>query len=241
MIRIAICDDIPEHLHFTEALVRRELSSFEPEIDSFRNAGQLMKCLSAGDYAPDVAVLDVEIGDENGIDLAKEINRLLPACRIIFLSGHAEYASASYEAEHIWFVLKSQADNYIGPALRRALASSGSGDGGLGIVAKSAGKRFFLPLGEILYIDREARRTRIVCEKESYFVSGSPVSLITEPVALFFVRCHQGYWVNLRNVKGIEKEEFLLSDGTRVPIGRTFRAQARERFFARFSDLPRQE
>lgn len=236
MVRIAICDDIPEHLHYTETLVRRELNSFEPEIDSFQNAGQLLKCLEAGDYAPDVAVLDVEIGDKSGIDLAKHINRLLPACRIIFLSGHAEYASASYEAEHIWFVLKSQADSYIGPALRRALSTSLSGDGGLGIVAKTGGKSFFLPLGEILYIDREARKTRIVCEKDSYFVSGSPASLITEPVALSFVRCHQGYWVNLRNVKGIEKEEFLLSNGTRIPIGRTYRAQARERFFERFSD-----
>ena len=235
MVRLAICDDQPEHLRYTASLIRRELNSYILEIDSFPNAGQLLKCLQAGDYAPDVAVLDIELGPASGIDIAKELNRLLPSCRIIFLSGHAEYTSASYEAEHIWFVLKSQADAYFGQALRKAISSSPSGESALGIVAKNGGKSFFLPLGEVLYIDRVARRTRIVCREESYFVSGSPTELITEALVSSFVRCHQGFWVNLRNVRGLEREEFVLSNGARIPIGRTYRTQARERFFARFT------
>lgn len=236
MVRLAICDDQPEHLRYTALLVRRELNSYILEIDSFSSAGQFLNCLKVGDYTPDIAVLDVELGPASGIDIAKELNRLLPSCRIIFLTGHAEYVSASYEAEHTWFVLKSQADAWFGQALRRAISSSPSGESALGIVAKSGGKSFFLPLGEVLYIDRVARRTRIVCREESYYVSGPPTKLVTEALASSFVRCHQGFWVNLRNVRGLEREEFVLSDETRIPIGRTYRAQARERFFARFSE-----
>ena len=237
MVNIAICDDDATPLGYTASLVRRELSSYALELDSFQNAQTLLNCVETEGYRPDIAILDIEMGKLSGIDVAKAINTALPACRIIFLSSHADYITASYEAEHVWYVLKSQADTYIGQALRKAMAALPAADASvLGIAAKSGGSSFFVPLGRILYIDRENRRTRIVCEDGIHRVSGTPASLITGPLQEQFVRCHQGYWVNLGKIQALDRDEFVLSDGTRLPISRTCRAEARERFFHRLRE-----
>ena len=234
MLKIAICDDNPEHLEYTASLIQKDLSSFSLDLELFSDAYQLMKLVQEDHYNPDIAVLDIKLGQENGIDLAKRINSLVPACRIIFLTGFADYAPASYEARHVWFVLKSSADRYLGPALRRALEGLDDPSAVLGITARTGGKSFFIPLGDILYLERYARKARIVCKNEIHLVSGSPANLINERVAPFFVRCHQGYWINLRQVSALERDEFVLINGARIPISRSFRGDARSRFFGQF-------
>ena len=242
MLTIAICDDNPVHLERTASLVRRETDASHTEIDCFSGWDSLQKVLASGDYKPDIAILDVVLekqnpkagADRTGIDLARELNRMLPECRIIFLSGYPEYISASYEAKHVWFVLKSQAETYLGPALKKALSSSAATAGVPGIAVRNGKRSFFLPLEDILYIDRDGRKTRVVCKEESHLVSGTPASLISGAVRDSFVRCHQSYWVNLTAVRELDHEEFILHNGTRIPIGRTYRQDARERFFRRY-------
>ena len=48
-----------------------------------------------------------------------------------------------------------------------------------------------------------------------------------------FIRCHQSYWVNFRQIETMENDCFLLPGGLRVPISRTYRSTAREQFFSR--------
>ena len=237
MLKTAICDDNPEHLNHAASLVLAELSSYAPDVELFHSAEDLIQAVECDRYRPDIAILDILLEDENGIELAKKLNALLPGCSIIFLTGYPDYAPASYEARHVWFVLKSSAEQYLGPALHRALDAAARDESILGITAHSRGKRFFLPLGDILYIERVARKTRIVCKDASYYVSGSPAAQLQGAVSSYFLRCHQGYWVNTRQIKALQREEFVLTDGTRIPISRTFRDEARSRFFEQFSAL----
>ena len=232
MLTIAICDDSARHRRYTAQLVRRALEDYTLELDEFSTAESLRKCVSNGDYHPDIAILDVELGEENGIELAKSLNRFLPDCRIVFLSGYARYASASYEAEHVWYVLKSQAEQFLGPALRRAAARSKVGAAEL--LVRWEGNSFSVPLNEILYFEREDRKTWMVCREKRYRVSGTPDAVIGDRFAQAFVRCHQSCWVRLASVASLEREQFILDNGQSVPIGRTYRANARERFFSRF-------
>ena len=235
MIKIAICDDNDQHLQYTAELVRKELSSHQIELSLFANAEDMLQFIIAEKQYPDIAVLDVVLGGEDGIQLAKKLNHLTPGCKIIFLTGYPDYASASYEADHIWFVLKSAVEVYLAPALQKALAVSE--ENLLGITAKTGGKTFFIPLGDILYLDRVGRKARIVCKDGIYPVSGKPASLINERIGEYFVQCHQGYWINLRQVKALEKNESVFEGDLRIPISRTFREDARARFFARLSGL----
>ena len=231
MIRIAICDDEGAQSAYTAALVRKELPSYELEIERFPTADALLREIESDAYSPDIAVLDIMLGADNGIELAKKLNLILPGCRIIFLTGYADFAPESYEAVHVWFVTKAAAECYLGAALRRAMDGLPGPTEELGITARRGGKHFFVPLGEVLYLDRHGRKARIVCKEGAFEVSGQPSALISGKTAPFFLHCHQGYWVNLKQIRGLDRNEFVLNDGTRVPISRSRREESRRRFF----------
>ncbi len=57
--------------------------------------------------------------------MAQSMKHYAPFCQIIFLSSYLSYATEVYETEHIYFILKSQLHQRIGPALHQALTALG--------------------------------------------------------------------------------------------------------------------
>ena len=47
-----------------------------------------------------------------------------------------------------------------------------------------------------------------------------------------FLRCHKSYLLNLAHVTGLEKNEFLLDDGARIPISATNLSRSKSAFLA---------
>ena len=240
MILIAICDDNPLHLEHAEKLTRevlaREKTAFH--IRLFSDAGQLMNAMDEEEFQPDIAVLDIEMDGEDGISLAKDLNALVPGCRIIFLTGYIDYAPDAYTAEHIWFVLKSRASEHFALAMQKALSSlKEQSAASPGFLVREDGRTVFVPLDEILYLSRISRKAFIHCLNRDYTDSRRPALLIPEQLKTHFLQCHQGYWVNLSKIRELDGHEFVLTDGTRIPISRGFRDNAREAFFDTFLSI----
>ena len=216
MIQLALCDDNALHLKYAASLIERAYPPAKVEINAFSGGPALLKSLRLGDYVPDVAVLDIRMEEGDGISLAGELNRLAPACRVIFLTAYSEYAPEVYTTRHVWFIPKERA------------APQGQTEH---FTLRSQGKSVLVPLQNLLYIDRVGRKTRLVCLTEEHLVNQSPAELIPSTAAPWMIRCHQGYWVNGMHVRSIDHNEFVLDNQQRIPISRTFRDAARARFF----------
>lgn len=233
MINVAICDDEELHLKHEIKLISARLAQHEHICDGFLSAEALLKAMQYGDYKPDIAVLDISMGGMDGISLAKELNSLAPECQIIFLTSHLGYAPDVYSTDHCYFVIKEQADGRIGDALDKALlALSAEKRQVISVVAKSGGATEVIPVSRILCFDCYGRRTRIVTENGEFITAQKPEALLGAESGGFFVRCHQSYWVNLEKVAALKSNEFQLKNGMAVPLGRAYRRQAREAFFA---------
>lgn len=123
MLQLAVCDDEAVCLRQTVDILRAALGDTPHQLKTFENAPAMLAMLAEDGYRPDIAVLDICMGDMDGITLAKQINRLAPACRVIFLSSYAGYLMDAYEAEHIYYVLKSDEAARLPVALRKALGA----------------------------------------------------------------------------------------------------------------------
>ena len=134
---------------------------------------------------------------------------------------------------HVWLVLKERADEFLLPALRKALSVEESEPAPEVLQVRSEGKVLLLPVDSVLYVDRFGRKTRINCQEGRYVIAQPPAKLLSSLLSARFVRCHQGYWVNLSHIAALDHYEFILDDGTRLPISRTWRDAARARFFDR--------
>ena len=123
MLQLAVCDDEAGCLRQTVDILRAALGDTPHQLKTFQNAPAVLHMLAEDGYRPGIAVLDICMGELDGISLAKEINRLAPACRVIFLSSYAGYLKGAYEAEHIYSVRKSDEAARRPGALRKALGA----------------------------------------------------------------------------------------------------------------------
>ena len=157
----AICDDNPLHLKKAESLTRDYLDAHQVtcRIHRFSGPQALLAALKGEEMQPDLAVLDIEMPGENGISLAKKINRLVPGCRIIFLTAYIDYAPKVYEADHIWFVVKNRAEEFFPSAMDKALSSLADRDtASPGLLVREEGKTVFLPLESVIYLSKVNRK-----------------------------------------------------------------------------------
>lgn len=119
-IRVIVADD---HRMFREAL-RGPLGA-EADIDIIGEAGTGVDALAALDQAyPDILVLDIGLGDINGIEVARTAIRRHPALRIVALSGFAEriYVEEMLKAGASGYVVKSAGTDELISAIRAVAA-----------------------------------------------------------------------------------------------------------------------
>ncbi|CCX50622.1 lytTr DNA-binding domain protein [Clostridium sp. CAG:226] len=161
MLNIAICDDDALHGRHTAAQISGLDGFAAAKLSLFTSADNLIYAITEDNYAVDIAVLDIQMESMDGIELAKRINEIAPECQIIFLSGHIEYASKVYDAEHVFFVLKSQSETYLKSALEKAVHRRESAKANYIVITNGANAQR-MPWDKVQYLERVLRRTKVV-------------------------------------------------------------------------------
>ncbi|HLI85602.1 MAG TPA: response regulator transcription factor [Bryobacteraceae bacterium] len=108
-----------EHQMVREGLQR----ILEPEFEVVGEAGDGRSLLLAAQrLRPDVALLEITMPLLNGIDAARQLRKLCPHTKLIFLTAHAgrEYAIEAFRAGAAGFVLKRSKPEELLGAVRAA-------------------------------------------------------------------------------------------------------------------------
>jgi DNA-binding NarL/FixJ family response regulator len=118
--RLLVVDDHP--------ILRRGLTSLiasEPDLSVQGAVGTRAAALEAiRKSQPDLVIVDLALGDEDGLDLVKEIKTCYPKIPSLVLSMHDEvvYAERALSAGALGYVTKQQLDDTVLGAIRNALA-----------------------------------------------------------------------------------------------------------------------
>ena len=94
MIKIALCDDDSPFVSKITGLIQSLLqnSTDSPVLTTYINPTALMDAISDGERY-DVYILDVEMPEQNGLEVAKHIRQFQPNAALLFLSSHLNYAT----------------------------------------------------------------------------------------------------------------------------------------------------
>jgi len=120
VIRLMLVDDEPLAVKYlAEALM--ELEGLEIEIVKAYSGMEALHRLEEGKL--DILLTDIRMPGMNGIELADHVRRRWPRCRTIFLTGYDdfEYAQSAIRKGGIDYVLKTEGDEAIIRAIRKAL------------------------------------------------------------------------------------------------------------------------
>ena len=230
MLQIVIFDDIPVQADAIKSAVALYIQ--EPcQMTLFSEAPAFKAYLADSGNAIDILLMDIDLGSpqEDGIALAKLVHTQRKNCQIIFVSAYTHYISAVYDAEHIFFVTKTDIGYWLPKALEKAVARLSTATGQKLRFTYNR-KSMVISTEDILFFERQVRKTTIQTRQEQYIIAerleNLPVTLPSPP----FIRCHRSYLINLDYVVQHQKTEFHITSGHVIPISRSFAAEAKAAF-----------
>lgn len=227
MLRIVICDDNAEITGCLQGWLHERFSRESVEISTFTSAKDLEDAVEQGLRA-DIAILDILLGKDNGILLAKQLFPSAAQTQVIFITGYVEYCSAVYETEHIYFLLKPLQEQAFQQAMEKALeAWREVGKKDLLVQTKKAIQR--IPVSSIRYLESVGRKVRVHCQDE-VVECYAMLSTLADRLPGSFLSCHKSFLVNLDYVKRMESNQFVLMGNEEIPISQARKAEAKRRF-----------
>lgn len=118
---------IRELLAEDQGMMRGALSrllGMEPDIEVVADVGSGdLVVQSAQEARPDVALLDIEMPNLNGLDACRELRRAVPECRVIILTtfGRPGYLRRAMESGASGFLVKDAPIANLAVAIRRVM------------------------------------------------------------------------------------------------------------------------
>lgn len=242
MLHIAICEDEELHLKTIQEELQKVSDSEKYgllDIHSYLNREEQGKLYTEDSLKFDIIFMDIELDrlGISGIELSKRIHQIHPLTQIIFITQYEEYCSDVYEERHVYFIHKPKMDRYIPKALEKAVKVLREEEKNyLHITYKR--KESYVPIHDILYLERNKRTTMIYCAGESLrcYEAGEKLGELTERLGEGFVVCHRSYAVNISKITGFEKKRIRIVGGMSIPIGKdSNETQVKQRFAELFT------
>lgn len=225
MLHIAICEDeelylkaIQEHLQKLAASEGYEM--FDIHLYSKSEEQKQLYAKDAPKF--DIIFMDIELRglEMSGIELSKRIHQIHPLTQIIFITQYEEYCSDVYEEKHVYFIHKPKMDIYMPKALEKAIKELKTEEKNF-LHINYKRKESYVPVQDILYLERNKRITTIYCTGEPlrYYETGEKLSELIERLGQNFVVCHRSYAVNVSKITGFEKRRVHIVGEMTIPIG----------------------
>jgi len=224
-----------------EAAVRNSITTLLrekfPEINVLASVGSVNSGYEAVvKHRPDLLFLDIELPDGLGFDLLKKIGKA--SFRVIFITGHQEYALAAIKVSALDYILKPVDTDELQKAIEKARETINSDDEQLKLQALTENlqtrrvlKRIILRTADSLQLVSltEIIRAEADSNYTHFHLAGGKHVIVSRTIKEFdgllsgsgIIRVHQSHLVNIHFIDKIMKHDggyILLKNGTKVPI-----------------------
>lgn len=222
-LQIAICDDEPILCQEAKEQILKLHMNYE--IDLFYSGAELLE--SPQSY--DMIFLDIDMPEENGMEIAKELRSKKFCGHIIFLTSHTEFMADAFKVKAFRFLVKPIRIDDLNEAL---LESENEIFDDSKIIIDNFGREVLVNIKDIVYIQSEKRNTILYMVNQIVETGNSLKYWIHELNDYDFCRAHKSFLVALRYVDRIEPEHIYLKNlNICVPLSRRNYHIVKRRFF----------
>lgn len=230
IFNIAVCDDEPYSLEKISEMTKNicEKESIKSNISCFKNGKELLDEINNGKEF-DLLLLDVMMPQQNGMELAEFLRKGLFDGSIVFISSNKEMALRGYEVSAARYLAKPIEEERLHEAI---LHCFGQVQTKQELLIPINGGTQRLKTEKIMYIETQGRGCHIVMEQDGY-VTAMRISELEEKVSeQGFIRCHQGFLVNMRFIVVVRATEVELMNGIHIPVSKHRIQEVRRQFFS---------
>ena len=209
-IKVLVCDD--------SALMRNLISRIIDDTNGMKTVGTAMN----GQFLlekipvlkPDVILLDIEMPDINGVEVAKRIRTKNETVQLVFVTGYSDYIAEGYDVSALHYLLKPLQRDKLQAVISKAISLIRRNEKRLAL--SKEGKLWLVPLHEINYIDVYTNYVTVHAAEE--VTVKRTLSDVEKELDERFFRVGRSLIVNLNKIRKADRNSITLLNGSVVPI-----------------------
>lgn len=196
------------------------------DISLFDNGISVLAAITSN--RPNLLFLDIQMPGLTGMQVLERLTGL----QVIITSAFDQYALDSFRFQVTDYLLKPYTLERLQVAVNKAkenlrLQQLDQQVNAAKLMVRAEGKTEKISQADILYLESLKDYVRIVTYEQGKRVQRltlSTLSSLEEQLDTnHFLRVHRSYIVNFRKVSRFESQNLTLSDGTSIPVGKTYR------------------
>lgn len=220
-MKVAICDDEEYFILIEKSVIENYAleHDFSVDIECFYSGRAF---LDSDLKSYDIAFVDIELRNENGLDVLKTIKERCSDVRVAFVTNHMKYARKGYEYNLFRYIPKNE--KVFIPAMNECLDSILKETGYINVTVdvdiKGGVKRSII-VGDVGYIESEKHYTLIhsIINSEEILTSRMSIDQAEEFFEKYgFIRVHKSFIVNTVFIKRIGRDGVEIKNGEIIPV-----------------------
>ncbi len=231
MIKIAICDD---EKYMVDDIILRIMDYFENDkgkfdLFEFNNGSDFLSFYNEEGKA-DIVFMDIEIGDNNGLELISKIKEIDSNVIVIFVTSHSEQVHNMFRLGAFQYMPKPINDNLFVAEMDRAV-----------IILSKCNQQFVFKSNNITKTIKYAHIYYFEMQKGKIFINlkddrigideRKTMSRLESQVSQHdVVRVEQGSMVNMSKISEICLDYLILDNGKKVSISRGMKSNFLESY-----------
>lgn len=230
MFEIFVCDDDINITEFLKFFIMKHFGD-EYKVVTMNRCQELIGMIEMNERVPDILIMDINLKDGNGIETVKHLQKLHPKLKVIYLTGIINYATAIFETNPAYFLVKPINENNLSDAITK-VSKEIEFDKSDSIVVKTNGSEIILYRREIMYVESQGRKLVLYMANGKKSEIYEKMDVIQEQLGAAFIRSHKSFLINMKYITERTNKEFYLSDGKVLPISKPNLKDAKIKFIS---------
>lgn len=223
-MRIYLCDDEQKIRDEISAVVAEVLP--EASVKQFSDGSSLLEQMNQ--ELCDILLLDIDMPKLSGMEVAARLSGLPQKPLLVFITNHDELVYESFRYHPFGFVRKQFLGKELDKVLRDCVSELEQGRKHFNFRAE--GKDVCLLLSEILFFESEGNYLKVYTEGGEYRFRSTITAVESALEKDGFIRVHKGFLVNQCAIRLFGAEAVELTNGSSLPVGKTYAEEARQQF-----------
>lgn len=226
-MKILICDDEEAYVEILRAHVHEYMANRFVAHEIITSTDPTSVLHSGTRF--DLAFLDIQMPQTDGITLAKELKKRNSKIALFFVTNYDEYQDDAMDLHAFRYYSKPFDVCRLYSGLDKAMEYIDGAYVDIFLYGDNVQQRILID--DILYLTRSNRKNYLKTKNQSLPIRESFEQISEKLPPLFFYQVHKSFVVNLHYVNQYSYSELYLTDGTRIPIAPRKQAQFHKYWF----------
>ncbi len=223
---IAILDDNQEDIFQIQETIFNMQGNWH--IDQYSEGQKLIEAVKSGKKY-DLLLLDIYLRSESGIEIAKEVRRMIPDVPVVFITISREHAVEAYSMDALHYIVKPIRQEDMVEVFRRLNHRSEPRHVLAIQIDRSLNVLF---QDEIIRVESHGHSTTITCINDTAYSIWKTYREIDELLDDTFIRVKKGVTLNMRYISQMTNRDCTTRDGRTYLLRREQAKEIRERYFS---------